>query len=163
MTLEGDPIDPIDFDDDTEAVVLLFARTDCPISNRYAPEVGRICDAYTPRGVRFYMVYPNPDATADAIRQHLKDYRYTCEALHDPEHVLVKRAKATITPEAAVFDGTGTLVYHGRIDDWYAAFGQSRPAPTTHDLRDVLDAVLDGRPVEQETAPAVGCFILDLE
>ena len=33
------------------ANVLLFAATDCPVSNGYAPEIQRVCDAYAARGV----------------------------------------------------------------------------------------------------------------
>jgi hypothetical protein len=38
-----------------------------------------------------------------------------------------------------------------------------RPAPTTSDLEDVLEAVLAGRPVPRDAAPAVGCFLADVE
>src|SRR5687768_1258687 len=36
---------------DQKAVVMLFLAPDCPISNAYAPEIGRLIDAYVPRGV----------------------------------------------------------------------------------------------------------------
>src|SRR5512134_2888472 len=42
--LEGRAVSPLD--DDVAATVLLFTRTDCPISNRYAPEVRRLHDRF---------------------------------------------------------------------------------------------------------------------
>jgi hypothetical protein len=40
--------------------VLVFVRTDCPISNRYAPELRRLQDRFAPRGMAFWLVYPDP-------------------------------------------------------------------------------------------------------
>ena len=40
--------------------VLIFVSTDCPVSNRYAPEITRLLEEFSPRGVRFQLVYPNP-------------------------------------------------------------------------------------------------------
>jgi hypothetical protein len=74
--------------------------------------------------------------------------------------MLADRARATVTPEAAVFDRSGRLVYHGRIDDRHVDFGVDRPAPTTRDLDDALGALLDGRPVPRASAPAIGCAIV---
>lgn len=143
--------------------VLLFTRTDCPISNRYAPEVRRVHEEYAGRGVELRLVYVDPDQDADAIRRHLDEYEYDLPALLDGDHELVALAGATVTPEAAVFDRDGTLVYRGRIDDRYVDFGTARAEPTRRDLRLALDAVLAGREVETPTTRAVGCFIADLE
>ena len=59
LDLEGRAVDPLDAPGAT-AVVLIFTRTDCPISNRYAPEVRRLYERFHDRGVRFWLVYPDP-------------------------------------------------------------------------------------------------------
>ena len=41
-------------------MVLLFIRTDCPISNRYAPDLERLYERFAPQGVEFRLVYPEP-------------------------------------------------------------------------------------------------------
>jgi hypothetical protein len=73
----------------------------------------------------------------------------------------VRLTHATVTPEAAVYDGLGTLVYHGRIDNRYVSLGVERPAATEHDLEEVLAALASGKPSPKRAAPAVGCFIAD--
>ena len=151
--------DPLAHAAGKKAVVLLFIARDCPISNSYAPEIKRIIARYAPRKVAFTLVYPDPDTSLAAARQHAKDYGYTCPLLLDPVHTLVRRAGVTVTPEAAVFAPSGRLLYRGRIDDLYLGFGQRRYAVTRHDLRDALDAVLSGRPVPSARTQAVGCFI----
>lgn len=150
---------------DAKAVVVLFTRADCPISNRYAPEVGRLFERFGSRGVRFWLVYCDPDESAADIREHLSAYGYAMGALRDSEHALVRAAGATVTPEAAVFVPAPEgwrMVYRGRIDDRYVAIGTARPEPTTRDLADVLEAIGRGETPAPTTTTAVGCFISDL-
>ncbi len=142
-----------------KAVVLLFIARDCPISNAYAPELQRLCARYTPQNVAFYLVYPDPDTSLAAARQHAKEYGYTCPLLLDPTHRLARKAGATVTPEAAVFARDGRLLYRGRIDDLYLGFGRRRDHALRHDLRDALDAALSGRLVPAPKTQAIGCFI----
>ncbi len=146
------------------ATVFIFTRTDCPISNRYAPVIKELNEEFAPKGVAFWLVYVDPHQSAVEIRQHVKDYRYdNLQVALDPKHRLVKLAAAVVTPEAAVFSSEGQLLYHGRIDNRYVDIGRRLPAPTRKDLEMTLDAILAGRPVPEATEPAVGCYISDLE
>lgn len=153
--LDGVAVDPLA--GDAPATVLVFIATQCPVSNRYAPEIVRIHDDYAARGVRMYLVYPDDEDTA-AIREHLLEHSFAIPALRDPDHVLAHRAGASVTPEAAVFR-RGAEVYHGRIDDRQVDFGVARPEPSRHDLRDAIDAVLAGKEPLEAYAPAIGCSI----
>lgn len=149
-----------------KAVVFLFIQTACPISNRYAPEIKRLYEKYASDGVSFRLVYPDKDDTAKAIRRHLKEYDYKMDALLDSHRELVKATGVNVTPEAAVFipaDDGVRMVYRGRIDDLVAAFGKTRPAPTAHDLEEILETILSGKPVTSKTTVAIGCSISDLD
>lgn len=156
--LDGRPVAPLGAS--APATVLLFTAVDCPISDRYAPEVRRLAAHYTTRGVRFHVVYANAGERPDAARTHSTAFAYGLPVVLDSAGVLADRAGATVTPEAAVFDAGGRLVYRGRIDDRYVDFGVDRLAPTTHELDDALAAVLAGRPVAAAAVPAVGCSIV---
>jgi hypothetical protein len=144
------------------ATVLFFVTNDCPITNGYAPEIKRICEAYAAQKVAFYLVYADPELKVAAVRQHVRDYRLTCPALLDPAQHLVHFTQATVTPEAVILAPNGKRLYRGRIDDRYIDFGKARFAATTHDLRDALDAVLQGKPVPHAITKAVGCSIPDV-
>jgi thiol-disulfide isomerase/thioredoxin len=161
VDLAGKPVDPLQANPG-KPVVLIFVRTDCPISNRYAPTIQRISAQYAGKAA-FWLIYPDKSESSAAIERHLHAYGYKIPALHDPQHSLVKLGGAHITPEAAVFDAGGQLVYHGRIDNWYVTFGHPRAAPTTHELDDALQAVLQGGKPQVATASAIGCYISDLE
>ena len=160
LHLDGTPADPF-LENAGKPVVLLFVRTDCPISNRYAPLIRRISSQYAAK-VAFSLVYPGKSSSAERIRQHESDYGYKLPALRDPQHALVLQAQVQVTPEAAVFDANHRLVYHGRIDNLYEDVGRARPAATTHELDDAIQAALNGKAPPTNT-PAVGCYIADLE
>ena len=159
--LEGKTVDPIKASHG-KITVLVFVLTDCPISNRYAPLLQNLSETYSAKA-KFWLVYPDKKTTSQAISEHLKQFHYSISPLRDPAHSLVKLAGATITPEAAVFDSQGRLLYHGRIDNWYEAPSRSRTAATTHELQDTLEAVINGKPSPLAGATAVGCYISDLE
>jgi len=160
--LEGNPFDPLAAKP-AKVAVLVFTRTDCPISNRFAPEIGRLYETFNPRGVDFYLVYVDPHEEPQAIRRHLAEYRYRCTAVRDPRHVLVARCQATTTPEAVVFDADREITYQGRINDLYVDLGSSRSEPTTSDLADAIESILAGQPVANPRTKPVGCLIADLK
>jgi len=145
-----------------KAHVLLFVRTDCPITNRYAPELKRIAEEFAGREVDFWLVYPDPAETLAGIEQHKAEYKLPGTPLRDPQHVLVKRSEARISPQAAVFDHALQLVYSGRIDDRYVSFGKARAAPQTHDLENAIEATLAGKTVAAARTRAVGCYLADV-
>jgi hypothetical protein len=159
--LDGKPLDPFAASAN-RVVVLLFVRTDCPISNRYAPLLQKLGEEFRGKA-EFWLVYPDRAESSSQIKTHLRDYHYSIAALRDTDHALVRRAQATITPEAAVFDSSGRLLYHGRIDNWYEDFGRSRPAATTHELEDAITSAIAAKPVHPDHANAVGCYISDLK
>ena len=159
--LDGKSLDPFAVSS-ARVVVFLFVRTDCPISNRYAPLLQKLSEKFRDKA-NFWLVYPDRTETASQIKTHLQDYHYSIPALRDTNHLLVQRAQATITPESAVFDSSGRLLYHGRIDNWYEDFGRSRPAATTHELDYAISSAIAGKPTHPEHAKAVGCYISDLK
>jgi hypothetical protein len=145
-----------------KVVVLIFMRRDCPISGRYAPTIQRLSSEHQD-SVHFYLVFPDKSDSSAEIRKYLDDFRYSIPAVRDPQHVLVKLAHAQFTPEAAVLDRKGALVYHGRIDDLYVSFGHARSAPTTHELQDAIAAALADRAPSHSEVAGIGCYISDLE
>lgn len=160
IDLAGRTLDPFDAPA-ARAIVFIFISSDCPISNRYAPEIRRVAEEFRRAGAALWLVYADADTSPDAIEKHLKEYQLPLKVLRDPQHALVRLSQVHVTPEAAVFLPGRRLVYHGRIDNRYAALGKERPEATQRDLRNVLEAVLQGKPAPYSTAPAVGCYIPD--
>ena len=151
------------FQSASHARVFLFVRTDCPISNRYAPELQRMAAEFKGRDVEFWLVYSDHSEQPADITRQIADYNLPGTPLLDPKQELARRAEATVTPQAAVFDQQGRLMYSGRIDDRFVDFGKSRPAAETHDLDAAITATLEGRPVAHARTRAVGCYLADVK
>ena len=65
---------------------------------------------------------------------------------------------AGITINGATLRALETLGLYDR----FVELGRERPAATTHNLRDALNAVFAGRVVSPARTQAVGCFIADM-
>ena len=161
VDLAGNPVDPLQ-SSPGKVVVLVFVRTDCPVSNRYGPTIQRISAQHRDK-VAFWLVYPSKAESPEMIRKHQQDFGYQLPALRDLQRTLVKQGRVQITPEVAVFDVNRRLVYHGRIDNLYEDFGRARSAPTTHELDDAILAAIHGKTLASDSVPAVGCYISDLQ
>jgi peroxiredoxin len=141
------------------AVVLFFLTIDCPLCNTYVPEMNRIAQTYSPRGVAFYGVQGDATVPAADVRRHVKDFAYSFPYLFDQDESLATYTGAMATPEAAVLSPSGQLLYLGRIDNLLEDFGKQRTKVTEFDLRDTLDAILSGKPVPHARTKALGCAI----
>ncbi|HXO61526.1 MAG TPA: hypothetical protein VN850_06895, partial [Candidatus Acidoferrales bacterium] len=65
-----------------KVLVLVFVRTDCPISNRYAPLLQEMNKMYGPQ-VSFRLVFPDRTESTDKIRHYMQEYRYELSAIRD--------------------------------------------------------------------------------
>lgn len=88
--LSGISVDPLK-QSPRRIVVLVFVRTDCPLSNRYAPLIQELSIKYA-RESSFWLVFPDKSKSSEEIRSYLQEYGYKLAALRDPEHTLVKGA-----------------------------------------------------------------------
>ena len=139
--------------------VLFFVTIDCPVANSYVPEMNRLHDRFSPRGVRFYAVQADVTIAENEVARYARDYRYSFPLLLDPRQQLVDFTGASITPQVAVLAPGGRLAYLGRIDDRVADFGSERYQATVHDLADALEAGLAGKRVAHPTTHSIGCAI----
>ena len=143
-----------------KANVLIFVSSDCPISNGYAPEIQGICADGRAKGAACTLVYEDASIDAAAVRAHRVQYQYRdMPAVIDADGAIARGAKATVTPQAVVFDHAGAVKYRGRIDNQYVALGNPRRVVTVRDLRDAIAAVVAGRTIGQSETEAFGCFI----
>lgn len=142
------------------ASVIFFIQQDCPISNRYAPEIARIVQDYNSKPVRFFLVYVDATASAKEIEKHGQEFSLPgVPVIQDSKHQLVAAVGASVTPEVAVVGQQGAIVYRGRIDNLYQALGKARRVVTERELRNALEAVLQNKKVPIARTAAIGCYI----
>lgn len=137
-----------------KATVFFFSSTQCPISNIYTPRMNALANAYSTKGVKCFLVNSNAEDTAEKVRRYAAERKFSFPAVKDSGTTLADHLAASRTPEAVVVDGKGAVRYRGRIDD-----NQDKRKVIHQDVREALDAILAGRPVERARTLAFGCMI----
>jgi peroxiredoxin len=134
--------------------VLIFIATKCPVSNAYNDRMEKLAEDYKAKGVSVIGINANNTEPAAEVKSHAAEKGLKFTILKDDGNKIADRLGANHTPEAYVIDASGKLVYHGRIDN-----AQNPANITSNDLRDALDAILAGKPIQKTTSVAFGCSI----
>jgi peroxiredoxin len=148
-TIQGSAFSLAESRKDHQAIVVIFRSTLCPYSNTYNDLLKNMTAEYGRKGVLFVAVHSDRWETDDDIRAHAGKHGHTFPVIRDPDARLAKLLDARRTPEVFVVDGGGKLRYHGRIASKMG----------TPDLRNALDALLAGRPINPAETKAFGCSI----
>ena len=143
--------------------VFVFILHDCPISNQYQPALSRLAERFAPYQFQFHLIHADPKATQASAKKHADEFNIESPVYLDPVHRVVRRLEATTTPEVVVLNPFNEVVYQGRIDNLYFKLGRKRFKATRHDLRDTLQAMVDGLPISHAKTKAIGCYIPPLD
>jgi protein-disulfide isomerase len=158
--LEGKPIAPLETAGKRAAVVF-FVSPYCPTSNTFGPEMNAIVRDFGGDFV-FRFVHSDTTVTEADRKQHATMMEFTEPVLTDAAQKLAKQLGAKTTPEVVVVSPDGETVYQGRINDLYLGPTRRQREIKTHDLRDALTALRDGKPVANPRTEAMGCGIVFL-
>jgi thiol-disulfide isomerase/thioredoxin len=143
------------------ATVIMFICNHCPYVKHLQQGLIKLANDYKDKDISFIAISSNdpvdyPEDAPEKMKQVALSFQYPFPYLFDEMQEVAKVYRAACTPDFYVFDKNLKCVYRGQIDD-------SRPKTqipvTGKDLRQALDAVLAGRPVDSEQKPSVGCNI----
>jgi peroxiredoxin len=137
-----------------DVTVVVFISVQCPVSNSYNDRMNAVYDDYSAKGVKFVFINANANESAAEVQQHAHQHGFHFTVYKDEEDAVANRFGAQVTPEAFVMDSSGTIRYHGYVDD-----SMVEERVHTRGLRLALDAVLAGQPVERAQTKAFGCSI----
>lgn len=143
---------------DQQIVVLAFLGTECPLAKLYGPRLSALSEAYRSRGVAFIGINANAQDSLTEIAAYVRRHEIRFPVLKDIGNRVADKVQAERTPEVFVLDRDRIVRYWGRIDDQFGV-GYAREKPTTHDLRDAIDSLLENRSIEQPVVESVGCYI----
>ena len=138
--------------------VICFLGSECPLAKLYGPRLQAMSDEFAKKDVVFLGINSNPQDSPSDIQQYIRSHEIRFPVAKDADQSIADSFGAERTPEVFVVDSKGAIRYRGRIDDQYEP-GVARKQPTTHDLRDALTALTNGKPVRQTNTPGVGCLI----
>ena len=141
------------------ATVHAFLKEDCPIARYHTKTLSELHERYAKEGIAFRGYVSNRKATEQSVAAFKA--KFVIPFAIEPDASLSKAnlLGAKVTPEVVVRDRDGKTLYRGRIDNTYADFGKRRRVTTSHDLRDVLEALARGEAVEPKSTKAIGCLI----
>jgi peroxiredoxin len=138
----------------SNAIVLMFIATQCPVSNAYNDRMVQLYSDYTPKGVAFVAINSNKQESVEEIKEHAKSHKFIFTVLKDKDNIVADELKASVTPEIFVLNSKNEILYHGRIDD-----SRKETNVKSNDLRMALDEILSGKPVNVSETKAIGCTI----
>ena len=145
---------------DAELLLVVFTCNHCPYAIASEDRLIEIQNDYADRGLQMVAISPNdaekyPDDSFDEMKKRADDKAFPFPYLYDESQEVARGYDAACTPDLFLFDRDRKLLYNGRIDDNWQEPGQV----TRRDLRAVLDAALEGRTVDFEHVPSMGCSI----
>ncbi|MGB5497710.1 MAG: thioredoxin family protein [Maribacter sp.] len=141
--------------------VIMFICNHCPFVIHVNPEIARMAKEYQEKGVAFIAISSNdvvnyPQDAPHLMKKKALEADYTFPYLYDKTQEVAKTYEAACTPDFYLFDNNLGLVYRGQLDD-------SRPGngiPVSGiDLRNAIDALLNGDEINPIQKPSIGCNI----
>ena len=163
------PVTSVDAWVEADPTLYIFVTHQCPIANRYAPEIGRIAEEHLDLVGPTVVVYADANALVNECATHFEQYYLASDStedeahvswvrmVHDAQHEWVNRFDARAVPTAVIAQGKAVL-YHGRIDDRNPRLGTRRVQASQQDLREALAALRAGTLMPTRTR-VVGCSI----
>jgi peroxiredoxin len=143
--------------------IVTFTCNTCPFAVAYEDRIIALDKKYASKGYPVIAIMPNniavkPDDNLEAMKQRAKEKGFTFPYLIDKEQKVYPKFGATKTPHMFVLQKTkkGNVVkYIGAIDDNY----KDASSVTTKYVEKAVDALIQGREVEQKETKAIGCSI----
>jgi peroxiredoxin len=146
---------------DAKVLVVVFTCNHCPYAKAAEGRLVELQRDFADRGVRLVAINPNdavshPDDSFEKMIERARAQGFNFPYLRDETQEVARAYDAACTPDVFVFGPDRALVYNGRIDDDW----KDPSAVTRRDLREVVEATLEGRPHGlPEVVPSMGCSI----
>ncbi len=142
-------------------LLVVFLCNHCPYVKHVRHELAAIGRDYMPRGITMVGINSNdadshPDDSFARMAEEVVQAGYPFPYLYDASQEVAKAYHAACTPDIFLFDRDCHLVYRGQLDA--SRPGNNLPV-TGRDLRQALEALLAGRPIDAAQRPSMGCNI----
>ena len=144
---------------DTLGIAYIFLHPDCPISQKYGKTIRELNQTYSQKGIYFIGVVPDPYLEEKDVKAYAKDYKFEFPVILDKDYSIVKKFKATVTPQIILLDELKEIVYRGAINNWFYALGKYRREVTENYFSEALKAISESKPVVLQYTEPIGCMI----
>jgi len=159
-TISGKMVSLNDLSSD-KGTVIMFICNHCPYVKHVINGIVQLANDYYARGISFIGISSNdaenyPADSPEKMKELALELEFPFPYLYDDSQEVAKAYSAACTPDFNIFDGDLKCVYRGQMDD--SRPGNGSPV-TAKDIRDALDALLEGKQISKRQIPSVGCNI----
>ncbi len=157
--VDGKNYSPASFND-AKSLIVFFSCNHCPYVVGSEDCMNALYDDYASKGIAMIAINSNetanhPTDTFEHMVRRAKDKGFRFPYVRDESQEIARTYGALRTPHYYVFDEQRKLRYTGRMDDNPREAGKE----TTHELRDALDALLEGKDPPVPVTNPIGCNI----
>lgn len=141
--------------------VVMFICNHCPFVIHVREELVRLANDYLQKGIGFIVISSNdvinyPQDSPELMRELALELNFPFPYLYDESQDVAKSYDAACTPDFSVFDKDDVCIYRGQLDD--SRPGNDKPINGA-DLRMVFDYLIEGKEIDFEQKPSLGCNI----
>jgi len=152
-----------------KVLMIVFTCTHCPTAQYYEERLKKIVIDYKNKDVAVVAIMPNDPKSVrldelgytdlsdsfEEMKTRAEYKKFNFPYPYDGENEAVSKSYGPVaTPHTFIFDKERKLRYVGRIDD-----SEREEFVKTHDVRDALDALVQGKEVPNPHTKSFGCSI----
>ncbi|MCY4513334.1 MAG: redoxin family protein [Bdellovibrionales bacterium] len=141
-----------------KAIVFVMREKDCPISEKYGPRLARLEKDYSKKGIQFIYNYVGQVRSEESAKKDLEIQKFKAPYVIDTKQKVVHALSAKTTGDVFILTPERKVVYRGPVDDQYHLL-KSALKPRNHYVKDILEAIAQGKAFTSQELPAPGCFI----
>lgn len=142
----------------TKGTVVVVRDPECPVSRRYGPRIAKLAQRFGSAGFGFVFIYLNEELEAARLRKDAQALGVSGIFAARGSFAVADALGVKSTGEVFVLDAGHRLRFRGAVDDQYG-LGYTKDVATRHYLRNALDELLEGKPVQTPATSAPGCVI----
>lgn len=141
-------------------LLVIFTCNHCPYAIAVWPRVIALAKYAKAMKINTVAINPNinpayPDDAPDKMIEKITELGIEFPYLVDESQSTARSFKAQCTPDIYLFNKDKTLAYHGRIDDNW----QDEGKVTRQELKEALNNMATGQPLDPVQRPSMGCSI----
>jgi len=146
-------------DFDSELLIIVFTCNHCPYAKAVEERLIKLGKEYK-YDVDFVLISSNdsenyPEDSPKKMAERHTEKGYPFPYLYDETQEVAKAYSAVCTPDIFLYNEDRKLEYRGRIDDNW----QNPEQVEREELKMAIEAVLNGKTIDFEQKPSMGCNI----
>jgi len=142
-----------------EVLVVIFTCNHCPYAKAVEDRLIELGNNYS-KNVDFVLISSNdaenyPADSPEKMAEQARNKKYPFPYLFDETQEVAKAYSAVCTPDIFLYNSERRLEYRGRLDDNW----QDQNQVTREELKMAIEAILNGKEIDFEQIPSMGCNI----